>query len=103
MTTTTIPYIWFRFSNNNTVTHSSSTPSTLRNASVSFYKNKRFSFKQKHNRNDYENLDNYNAMNNNSANDGDNDNETSTADANANAMRSHDECDNNEHENATCR
>ncbi|XP_053959541.1 uncharacterized protein LOC128864075 isoform X2 [Anastrepha ludens] len=84
--------VWCRFSNNNTATHSSST-SALRSASVSFYKNKRFSLKQKH-RNDYENLDNCYAMNNNT-----NDNDTvTTGDANANA--NNDECDN---ENATCR
>lgn len=98
-TTITSRSTWsgLRFSNSNTVTHSSSTPSTHRNATVSFYKNKRFSLKHKH-RNDYENLDNCSAMNNNSNNGNDND---MTADTNANA--NHDECDNNDHENATCR
>ncbi|XP_039951049.1 protein tyrosine phosphatase type IVA 1 isoform X1 [Bactrocera tryoni] len=96
---------WFeilkqKFSNNNTVTHASSTPSTHRSASVSFYKNKRFSLKHKH-RNDYENLDNCSASMNNNSNNGNGSDNDMTADTNANA--NNDECDHNDHENATCR
>ncbi|XP_017478941.1 PREDICTED: protein tyrosine phosphatase type IVA 1 isoform X1 [Rhagoletis zephyria] len=96
---------WFeilkqKFSNNHTTAPSSSTtPSTLRSASVSFYRNKRFSLKNKH-RNDYENLDNCNAMNHN-AND-DDDIDMATGDTNANNANN-DECDNNDNENTTCR
>ncbi|XP_067620656.1 uncharacterized protein PRL-1 isoform X1 [Eurosta solidaginis] len=94
-TKTTNSSVCCRFIYNNATTHTSS---ASRNSSVSFYKNKRFSLKNKH-RNDYENLYNSNAVYNN-ANDNDND-LLMAADTNANV--SNDECDNDYENNAACR